>query len=407
MITKVTIGSFRSIVDLEIELGRVNVLIGANGSGKTNILEAIGVLGAAAMGTVDAEALERRGVRLGLPARYVPAFREVEAPQHVAVGAQWGIGSDCGTYRVELANPVDDPKPRWSYRAEVLHSNTVELDRSRVANGKLNPEAGLAASRLAELNPRTRAARLLYRLRDYGIYTPVTPYLRGTANDPQQRDAVGLSGGRLAEALLKHRVGTMAARQSSGQETYLGVVFREAMTQLVDWVGSGYQIVRPDEAALAPGVASGAWVLVLRDRYMAEGEDTISAYEASEGALYVAFAAVIAAHPEVPSLLAVDDFDHALNPRLARALMERFCGWVINNPAGRQVLITTHNPLILDGLDLTNDQIRLFAVDRTVKGRTTARRVVIDRDLMEKSEGKWPLSQLWVRGEIGGMPRVL
>ena len=42
---------------MTLELGRVNCLIGANGVGKSNILEAIGVLGAAANGVVDDEAL--------------------------------------------------------------------------------------------------------------------------------------------------------------------------------------------------------------------------------------------------------------------------------------------------------------------------------------------------------------
>ena len=42
-------------------------LVGANGVGKSNVLEALGVLGAAANGVVDDESLLRRGVRAGLP----------------------------------------------------------------------------------------------------------------------------------------------------------------------------------------------------------------------------------------------------------------------------------------------------------------------------------------------------
>ena len=41
MINKIRIRNFKSIVDLTLDLGRVNVIIGANGCGKTNILEAI------------------------------------------------------------------------------------------------------------------------------------------------------------------------------------------------------------------------------------------------------------------------------------------------------------------------------------------------------------------------------
>ena len=41
MIREVKIQNYKSIERLDLELGRINVLIGENGCGKTNILEAI------------------------------------------------------------------------------------------------------------------------------------------------------------------------------------------------------------------------------------------------------------------------------------------------------------------------------------------------------------------------------
>ena len=41
MIRKVRIENYKSIPSLTLDLGRLTVLIGANGSGKSNILEAI------------------------------------------------------------------------------------------------------------------------------------------------------------------------------------------------------------------------------------------------------------------------------------------------------------------------------------------------------------------------------
>lgn len=74
MIRTIHINDFKSIVEQPIELGRVNCLIGANGSGKSNILEAIGVLSAAANGRVDDESLMRRGVRVGTPSLFKSSF---------------------------------------------------------------------------------------------------------------------------------------------------------------------------------------------------------------------------------------------------------------------------------------------------------------------------------------------
>ena len=41
MFKRLAIKKFKSIIDLTIELGRVNVFIGANGMGKSNVMEAI------------------------------------------------------------------------------------------------------------------------------------------------------------------------------------------------------------------------------------------------------------------------------------------------------------------------------------------------------------------------------
>ena len=49
MIRNIRIEGFKSIVSQILELGRVNCFIGANGVGKSNVLEAIGILGAAAV----------------------------------------------------------------------------------------------------------------------------------------------------------------------------------------------------------------------------------------------------------------------------------------------------------------------------------------------------------------------
>ena len=50
MIRKVRVENYKSIPDLTLDLGRVTVLIGANGSGKTNILEAIALASAGSVG---------------------------------------------------------------------------------------------------------------------------------------------------------------------------------------------------------------------------------------------------------------------------------------------------------------------------------------------------------------------
>lgn len=74
IITKVSVACFKSIERADIELANLNVFVGANGSGKSNLLEAIGVLSAAADGKVTDQTLLQRGVRPGVPKLYKSAF---------------------------------------------------------------------------------------------------------------------------------------------------------------------------------------------------------------------------------------------------------------------------------------------------------------------------------------------
>ena len=64
MLQEITIKNFKSIVNDTIELGRVNVFIGENGCGKSNILEAVGFASAAMEKNVDNENLISKGVRI-------------------------------------------------------------------------------------------------------------------------------------------------------------------------------------------------------------------------------------------------------------------------------------------------------------------------------------------------------
>ena len=180
----------------------------------------------------------------------------------------------------------------------------------------------------------------------------------------------------------------------------------ESVCELADWVESFGVVPRPHRI-MATSAPSASLVLRFRDRFMRNGRNVLTASDASQGVLYVLAAAVLALHPDTPPLIAIDNFDQALNPRVARGLMERFCTWVLGNPASRQVILTTHNPLVLDGLDLTDDRVRLFAIDRTNQGATVATRIVLSDRLLAMAKEGWPLSRLWVMGEIGGVPNAL
>ena len=68
--------------------------------------------------------------------------------------------------------------------------------------------------------------------------------------------------------------------------------------------------------------------------------------------------------------------------------------------------MTTQNPLVLDGLPLQDDRVRLFTVDRDNRGTTCVKRFLITDEHKKKAEEGWTLSRMWVNGLIGGVPNV-
>lgn len=398
MFTKLTFESFKSLEHVEVELGQVNAFIGANGSGKSNLLEAVGVLSAAASGRVDDESLLRRGVRPGLPQLYKAAFphKESEKRPHIYFEAS----NDVTSFGVSLWNPIKDPKPAWRYKTETLIRDGIKVvSRSPSMKEKLNPEQGLAALKSVELKQGDAALHLLDQLRNFSIYCANTPTLRGLSPDQQAREPLGLSGGRLPEAVAE----LVRAHWEKDNE-WLRDSVRE-IVPLIDWAktfGSAPSATVP----LSPSAAASQRVVRFTDRFMTDKRNVLTGYDASEGALYILFAAVLALHPKSPQCFAIDNLDQALNPRLARRLADSLCKWILGGKPERQVLFTSHNPAVLDGLPLRDNRVRLFTVDRDNRGHTVVKRVELTENLLAKAEEGWTLSRLWLNGLIGGVPDV-
>jgi len=393
MLNKIKISSFKSIVNQEISLGMMNVFIGANGSGKSNFLEAIGVLSAAAAGRVDDEALQRRGIRLGTPRLYKSAFEEKIPPQIFFEAL-----TDTAKYSVSLNNPLENPKPAWQYQTEELVSNQESIVNRGPHRDIKNKEQGLAALKLVETDENSPAAVLINLLRNYAVYTPNTPVLRGIIPDQQTREPVGLSGGRLAEALKE-------LQSLISKNEFIEDAFDEILA-MIDWIND-FDTTSNVNAMLSPSIARPKNVIRFSHRFMKGHYIQLTAYEASEGVLYILFCAVLTLSPNSPYCLAIDNLDQTLNPRLVLNLTRLLGKWITEGESQRQIFVTVHNPAVLDGLRLQDDRIRLFTVDRNNRGHTEISRVTITEELLELSNNKgWPLSRLWVMGHLGGVPNL-
>lgn len=399
MIIKLSVKHFKSIFDLSFEPGMVNVLVGANGSGKSSLLEAIGVLSAAIDERVDDSSLYYRGVRLGTPSLYKSSFKNQNIPLTIELGVKWKNKEGNWDYSVNLNNPIEKPLPSWEYHSERLDLNHNSVfGRSRATklqnfDIEINKFKGLFS--FSQGVGAVRKAEDLYStFRDYAIYTPSTQILRGVMPDPSQREPIGLQGGRLSEVVNE------LLRFDSEQ---FGSMDIDELLELIDWVNN-VSVGRPTKDMLAPSVPSTQKVIRFKDRYMKEGRNELTPYDASEGSLYVLFVLSIAMHPSAPGMFSIDNFDQAMNPRLARKVASIFCQQVIKNK--KIAFLTTHNPYVLDGLNLRDERIRLFALDRDFNGHARIKRIVITDKLLAMGKEGYSLSRLWVMGRLGGVPNL-
>ena len=392
---KITFGNFKSLYNAEFEPGKVNVFIGANGAGKSTILEAIGLLSAAMTDRVNDNSLQRKGVRLSASSMYKSKFKSIDRTKlTVALSLEWEEEqtSEIFKYDVHLTTPNDKESDYLKYHSEAFFSNgKKKWGRSNASQNQSNNHIGFF---LLDDNPELEyGRRIVKHFENYGIFQPNTLTLRGTVADPIQMTPIGLNGGRLAEALED-----IIYEKNDG--IFLGSLYMDDVLELIDWA-SDISINVPTKTRINSSIPMTRQVIEFTDCFL---KDTakFSGYDASEGALYVLFMLCLAMHPKAPSIFAVDSFDHALNPRLAKKLIQVFCDQILEN--NKYVFLTTHNPLVLDGLDISNDDIRLFAVDRDKNGYAQIKRIKVSQELIDEGQS---LSRLWINGRLGGVPDLI
>lgn len=223
-------------------------------------------------------------MRPGLPALYKSSFKGSRQPSEIRFTAT----NDGASFSVGLFNPLEKPEPAWRIKTELLKEGETKLvGRSQRLKLRLDPTAGYTALKAVEIPEESSAGRLLKELRQYAIYSPDTATLRGLDVDPQSREPVGLNGGRLAEAV----------RDISLNPGIPGLY--KSVLELIDWA-NGLGDTGPGSIPVSKNILQPTRILRFRDRFMADGRNYLSGYDASEGALYVLFMTVLVHHHESP-----------------------------------------------------------------------------------------------------------
>lgn len=390
MISDITIKNFKSVVDVSLPLGRFNLLIGANGCGKSNILEGIALGAAAGLNKLDYEYFANRGIRVVDPKMMMPAF-EVIKNEEIEITI---LNSKHQQTQYFIHYNEESKPPKWEDdsmnlshffsitkndfpKAEKDISNLQKLINQIAHLQKERGDDILLSVRLRKNGNEINIIPDNDELNKFIIYSPEETKLRQADNSNRTYPL-----GRHGEGLFAY-LKELAQRPDSNQ------MFEEIKEHLkiLDWF---------DDLEVPTGQLSMEFNLKLKDSYLTDTLNTFDQRSTNEGFLYLLFYLTLIISDETPRFFAIENIDTAFNPKLCCEVTRRLIE--LSRKHNKQIIATTHNPAVLDGINLYEDDVRLLVVRRTIDGYTKTNRVTL------KGEMTMPLSEAWQKGFIGGLP---
>ncbi len=371
--------------DAEFPLEPLNVLIGPNASGKSNLIEVLSLLAAAPTRDLQAPIREGGGVldwlwkgaaRLaaatvdvtieypkGQPLRYRLSFTETGARFELRDEAVENEKPRAGTeepyfyYRYQGGHPVlnifTQEKPRHLTREDVKPEQSILSQRR-------DPDSYPELTYLAETFERMR----FYREWNLGCSTP--------SRLPQQADLP-------QDSLLE-------------DASNLGLVLNGLLNQppvkrqILDRLRAFY----PSVEDIITTINSGTVQIFFHEEGL---HHPVPATRLSDGSLrYLCLIAVLC-HPEPPPVVCIEEPEIGLHPDV----IPEVAALLIEASSRSQIFVTTHSDILVDALTSTPEAV---IVCEKSNGATQLRR--LDAMELEPWLEKYRLGELWIRGDIGG-----
>lgn len=378
-----------------IELGPLNVLIGPNASGKSNLIEALGVLRATPR-DLTAPIREGGGIAewLWKGSRH-PGVAQMEAileplrgPEALRYRLEFGMVGplflvtdevlECERpmhgkddvyffYRHQSGRPVVNVR-RMLEEPEGEHPGIVERSLRR-------EDIDLEQSVLSQLRDLHQYPEITYVGRQFGqirLYREWNLGRRTEARRPQATD--------LPEDFLQEDAANLGVVLNDLQH-------RPATWQTVlDYLKKYYELAE----AVTTKIHGGTVQLYLHEKGLSA---PVPATRLSDGTLRWLCLLSILCHPEPPPLVCIEEPELGLHPDIIPTIAEL----LVDASQRMQLIVTTHSDILVSAL--TDVPEAVLVCERDEDG-TRVRR--LDREQLKEWLEKYTLGELWTMGEIGG-----
>jgi predicted ATPase len=387
MITQLYLKNFKSIGEVNLALRPLNVLIGRNAAGKSNLLSFFSLLREAANANLN-QALNRMG-GIGQVAHYNASefewaitFDSFESSLNSTVTYVGKVAARLNGYRLRFESLERPPYEGYEtpYRFMDVRDGRIRLltQLKGAGNEEQNFEESDQELVIAQIRDRVRYPAL-YEVRatlaDWSIFRGFGSEALETIRKPQLLNVVepprlDASGANLISVLQQ------LANQPQYDDHYAALM--EVLQAAFD------DLERFD----IPIVAGGMGALNYRSRHFRNA--VIPALNMSDGQLRFLGLALLLTAPNPPPLIAIDEPELGLHPHLLGLLAE-----LLREAAKHtQIIVTTHAPQLVNALQPED----ILLVERETAYTTLTRP---DGERLAKWLERYTLGELWTMGRLG------
>ena len=400
MITRLEIRDFKSLRNVVLSLGRMNLFVGVNASGKSNFFDALRVLQGIGNGFTVSEILDGKprsatsevweGIRGGSAKACFEGRQRSDRFSITVYGApDEGLEPLGWKYSVTLVPALGrvaeeslDIRGKSIYRSlEQGRTVASRTHKVRYSKGNVGRQPHLQFESSYPVLTRLRGDDRVRR-----DHIADTTKIAAELADMQRMDAVPSVLRSYSQA---HRIGRMGER-GENFAALVKTLSEDAATKqtYLDWLRE----LRPeelDDVATLSG-AVGEPLFMLR-----EAGREFPAPVLSDGALR--FAALVAAffQPDMPRIMTIEEMENGVHANRARALVELLRSQARDGKT--QVLATTHSPTVLAWLTPSEYATTYFFRRDSETGEASVTPLSKIRNF-EELVAKYPIGDLFAEG---------
>lgn len=364
---------------MEIELQSLCVLIGANGSGKSNLLDAFSLLQATPSDILkpirDGGGVRNwlwKGIQSPPVANIEVLVKNIKEPL-----LRYSLGFTETNQRFEVVQErIENEKPHRNTSPYLYYSNengraflNINEDKRYLKSEDIDPVASILSQRKdPEQYPEITylgdlfSKICLYREWSFGRYN--APRLPQKSDLPN--NILDANASNLGLVLNKIRLNPAAKKR-----------LLKALRLL-------YENIEDYDVSIEGGTVQV---------FLQEGNFSIPATRLSDGTLRYLCLLAILCNPSPPPLICIEEPELGLHPDIIPSLAELMKEYSRHS----QLIVTTHSDILVDAMSDQPESV--FVCEKTIKGTTV--HALNPQELKPWLE-KYRLGQLWTKGELGG-----